>query len=585
MIDPLNKRRERAIEASGAFLEREGFSCLDDMELKGIGVKFIAGWSCPISVDDTPRRLIVVCTKSYPGEIPDFFLNPFEDLVFKIPHLDSQGEICVLPDHALVDQERPVEVMEILLNNARKILYEPEFSDFAAEFDHYWVLAKNCVKNKIHLLDMPSELERESVACSIEKMVFVGKNHKTLDDWIRRSIGRKPEVLQLYPILVCRLNHAIRPTNYPRTVRDVQVLVDSDLIVQQLLAEHLTRGTRLLYLLFIQQTDDGEVFGGVAIQPMKLAHKKDLCHGFRPGKLPTKVAITRGRQILSLKEVGLLQVQRADHNWIHTRGGDGVSLLGKRVTIVGAGSLGGYVTHLVARSGVSNIEIIDPQTLSWDNVGRHVLGGREVGQNKAEALRKRLEGELPHLEINSHATDWRTVYRENPNVFLESNLIISTVANWGVEHDLNYLNRYIGNCPPVIFSWIEPYAVAGHCLAVLPVGGCFSCGMDSMGAYLHPAASFPKTTTRPQPGGCGVFQQYGPTNMLPIASMVADRAISILLNRTTRSEISTWIGKEEILKDNSGVWSEQGRMLFAEGGADKVYRKPWSKNLQCNLCV
>lgn len=585
MTDPMNRRREWTISASGAFLEREGFSRLSEEELQGVGKEFIAGWGCPIQVDEAPRRLIVVCTENYPGEIPEFFLNPFDDLIFKIPHLDSDGKICVLPDYALTAQERPADVMGHLLGNARKIIFEPELSDFTDEFDHYWILAKNICKDRIHLLDLPSNYGSEAVACRIGSKVFMGKDKQILSDWIARYSGARLQASQVYPALVCSLKHAIHPANFPMTVQDIQSLVSDDSVARQRLEEHLAVGSRVLFLLFIQQSHDGEVFGGVAIQPTKLAFNKAVICGFRPGKVPANIAAKRGRHILAHKTINLLTVQRVDHQWIHTRGGDGVSLLGKRVTIVGAGSLGGYVTHLVARSGVSQIEIIDPDILSWDNVGRHVLGGQEVGQNKAEALRKRLEGELPHLEINSHASDWRTVYRENPAIFLESNLIISTVANWGVEHDLNYLNRRIGSFPPVIFAWIEPYAVAGHCLAVLPVGGCFACGMDSMGAFLYPVASFPKATTHPQPGGCSVFQQYGPTSMMPIASMVADCSISILLHRTTRSEIWTWIGKEEILKENSGVWSAQGRSIVGEGGAEKVYRKPWLKNGGCKRCA
>ena len=585
MAVSLNIRRDQSIVASGAFLEREGFSQLSVEELQVVGKKFIAGWACPIQIERAARRLIVLCSENYPGEIPEFFLDPFEDLIFKIPHLDSDGKICVLPDYALTDQGRPADVMEHLLGNARKIIFEPELSDFTDEFDHYWVLAKNFCTDQLHLLYLPSNYGSEAVAYHIGNKVFVGKDKKVLGDWITRYSGNRFQSSRICPALVCYLKNAIQPTNFPKTVTDIQSLVYDDSVARQRLEEHLSVSSKLLFLLLIQQTNDGEIFGGVAIHPSKLAFDKSITHGFRPGKIPASIASKRGSSILASKTVNLLKVQRVDHQWIHTRGGDGVSLLGKRVTIVGAGSLGGYVTHLIARSGVSHIEIIDPDILSWDNVGRHVLGGQEVGCNKAAALHKKLAGELPHLEINSHAFDWRTTYRENPAIFLESDLIISTVANWGVEHDLNYLNRQIGNCPPVIFAWIEPYAVAGHSIAVLPVGGCFACGMDSMGAFLYPIATFPKVTTRPQPGGCGVFQQYGPTSMMPIAAMVADCAISVLLNRTNRSEIWTWLGKEEILKENSGVWSSQGRSFVGESGAEKLYRKRWSKNGGCKLCV
>lgn len=68
-------------------------------------------------------------------------------------------------------------------------------------------------------------------------------------------------------------------------------------------------------------------------------------------------------------------VDRADHAWIHGRDVDAgpLSLADKRVVILGCGSIGSPVAKLLATAGVGKLTFVDPEFLTWSNVGRHYL--------------------------------------------------------------------------------------------------------------------------------------------------------------------------------------------------------------------
>ena len=128
-----------------------------------------------------------------------------------------------------------------------------------------------------------------------------------------------------------------------------------------------------------------------------------LTKGFRQGRMTKRVALSRyfgaGPAIRS-------SVQRADATWVHGRGRDSRSprLLDSTVVVVGCGSVGAPVACLLAQGGIGRLVLVDYDTLSWPNVGRHSLGAAAVGRNKAEALAERLQPDCPHLQIEACAS-------------------------------------------------------------------------------------------------------------------------------------------------------------------------------------
>ena len=81
-------------------------------------------------------------------------------------------------------------------------------------------------------------------------------------------------------------------------------------------------------------------------------------------------------------------------------GPDALELQSKRVTLFGAGALGGHVAVLLAESGVSSLTVVDYDYLLPGNVVRHVAGHRLVGCNKLEAVEILLKDHAPWAQVN-----------------------------------------------------------------------------------------------------------------------------------------------------------------------------------------
>lgn len=70
-----------------------------------------------------------------------------------------------------------------------------------------------------------------------------------------------------------------------------------------------------------------------------------------------------------------------------------VNLKGKRIALIGCGTIGSHLGRFLVQSGAGNSAkffVIDNQDLNAGNLGRHLLNFRDVGKQKAEALAEEL---------------------------------------------------------------------------------------------------------------------------------------------------------------------------------------------------
>lgn len=71
------------------------------------------------------------------------------------------------------------------------------------------------------------------------------------------------------------------------------------------------------------------------------------------------------------------------------------------ISIVGCGSFGSALADMLVRAGLGKLTLIDPESLSIENIGRHVLTSRDVGRAKVHALAERLREVNPELELEA----------------------------------------------------------------------------------------------------------------------------------------------------------------------------------------
>ena len=95
-----------------------------------------------------------------------------------------------------------------------------------------------------------------------------------------------------------------------------------------------------------------------------------------------------------------LQPAPTDENSLILRAGpDALTLRTVKVTLFGAGALGGYVGTTLAESGLGHLDIVDGDVLLPGNVVRHVAGHDQVGKAKVQAVHQVVVNHAPWTEV------------------------------------------------------------------------------------------------------------------------------------------------------------------------------------------
>jgi hypothetical protein len=281
-------------------------------------------------------------------------------------------------------------------------------------------------------------------------------------------------------------------------------------------------------------------------------------------------------------------VKRVDSDWIHGRGHDKHhrTLRDKKVLLLGCGSIGGPLAQQLVMAGIGLISIIDPELLSWANVGRHPLGAEHVNKSKAVALAAELQKNYPHAKVDGVLSTYEAFALEQPELAKEADLIISATAEWETENLLN-LQKVKGEITcPLLFTWTEPHACAGHAVAIMGASVCLQCGMTSKGATRTPLTVWKGATETLSEPACGaVFQPYGPVELQGTISVAASLTLDVLLGKVNDAAHRVWAGPKTLLLDAGGDWSNTWRDGHPEremGGMQTDLA--WPKDDLCPAC-
>ena len=527
--------RTAAVEALDQWLQARGAEPLDPEQASVWTAKrFTHGWTLPTIDIVGPVDLELYVDDRFPWSAPRLSwpaAPPFPS----IPHVETDGLICALPASDSLNPFDPIGLAKAVLARAVEILEVglagAGDADFVTEFQTYWL--PMCSGPPIVSLLDPSGPSRTIAVWRGKDATLVAEQRADITRWLRnRYDERTAAKAKIEGGALIWIKRPMLPPEYPQSVADLQTIAEGadDKAVPSLASAIGLRQQKPLILLG-SAVEDSISFAALELAPLSgRGSGKSLVNGFRPGKEPSSV-LTASRANSYVRRGG---VERADPSWIHGRdqNPDIVDLFSARVTIIGCGSLGAPVASLLARGGVGCIRLIDPQALSWANIGRHLLGSSYVRYNKALGMQKELAKAFPNHEFDGHSRDWRSVAHDCPEKMLNSDLIISTMGEWAHEAELNDWALKNDACPPVMFGWSEQLAAGGQVVLTGLGSGCLACGLDEHGGPLLRIATFPKETLLRE-ASCGAwFQPYGAAQIMAIGVVVADTALDYLCGRT-----------------------------------------------------
>jgi molybdopterin/thiamine biosynthesis adenylyltransferase len=157
-----------------------------------------------------------------------------------------------------------------------------------------------------------------------------------------------------------------------------------------------------------------------------------------------------------------------------------LNLSGKRIALIGLGTIGGFLAKFLAQSGggIADGQLLffDNQNVEPGNVGRHFLGPAYIGKNKARGVKEELERNYTDCRINVYD---RNVL-ERVDDLLACDLVIDATGERALSDVLNKefvdARRHEKSNAAVLFVWLVGNGVAAQCLLVDSIEvGCFRC--------------------------------------------------------------------------------------------------------------
>jgi molybdopterin/thiamine biosynthesis adenylyltransferase len=154
------------------------------------------------------------------------------------------------------------------------------------------------------------------------------------------------------------------------------------------------------------------------------------------------------------------------------------SLIGKKISLIGVGTIGANLARLLVQSGAGcgeDFSVYDTDVFQPGNLGRHVLGFADLDRPKVEAMADILRLFHPDVRVrpfNRNALkEWDTLER--------SNLIIDATGDYNVAAALNHLrmkSEKDGSGPAILHAWVFGNGIAAQTFLNLKDGlGCYRC--------------------------------------------------------------------------------------------------------------
>ena len=126
------------------------------------------------------------------------------------------------------------------------------------------------------------------------------------------------------------------------------------------------------------------------------------------------------------------------HLLVKEIGGSGQKkLLDSRITIVGAGALGGQMALMLAASGVGTLQVFDDDLVEVSNLHRQThFSSHDIGVKKVEALKARIQAVNPDIELNIFDQRW-SPEMSDPN----ARLLLDGTDNFETRFAMNAWSR------------------------------------------------------------------------------------------------------------------------------------------------
>jgi hypothetical protein len=487
-------------------------------------------------------KVLVGVGKDFPASKPGFFLLNGKQLP-RIPHVDDDGYICyVHDDNIVMDIHNPVGIIRdcfgLAIQTLRDGLSGKNTDHFLNEYEAYWRRA--------------SGVQVLYANIKVTDTVQTIKYFRQKESKASFAAGDETDLLNSYGRF---FDAETNPPSYRNGIY-IPLMAGLDFYIpaagQEIDAEQIRRlvaefvpgdqHAALYKILEKTKTDDLVIFGlhgpndlyslfGVYFK--NIQHRR---HPLLPSGITTMLIP--------------LSVQRLDALYLLARGGTGLQFLDRKLLVIGAGSVGSAICDELVKAAIVNLTVVDKETLEEENGYRHDCGFFYTNHPKAKAVQMKLQDFYPQANIHAVTMPILDAINRGMITLGDYDAIIVATGNATLNQQLMQIFQKEIRSTPVLFAWLDPLGIGGHCLVSnLPGKGCYQClysndELHNIGSFAHHSQpkDFSKSLT-----GCGsAYVPYGSLDAGQTAILTVRKMIQILRGQIPTNELVSWKGNAEL---------------------------------------
>jgi len=459
--------------------------------------------------------------------------------VLRIPHIELSGNLCLDDgDPGPLSGAPPIDRIQQLMVAFFELFLRPWCAgeldgDFTKEALNYWLIhcrhhaSANDAVCKVYTLDERPDHGRIYSAwyLAVDRIVIAGESEALINRHVA-SMGQRQQ-LQRVIVAEVPILYPLIPDTWPKNQSALERLLRArlgDNVTRNFLAAHRARG-RLMHRVVILRAPNCS-FGFLL-----------------PGGPPT--IVRRGHSSRSYQTCQMLPlpVERLDLAWVCGRDQNpDIALRQQRkILVIGAGALGSPVIEQLAKSGVGYLTIVDGDSLSAANIGRHVLGADALGKDKAVALAQQLAQRWPNCTFLAEpgpVQRWLQHYNLS-----DVDIVLDLTGEPDVRLSIEAARKQ--HSRPLLIGWMEPYVAAAHA-CLLPAGfPWMTSSIDRLESLQ--AIEWPDDVLQHEPACSSVFQSYTSAAATHAVALVTEAALDLIDGKVTRPTVRHWIRGQAFL--------------------------------------
>jgi Dinucleotide-utilizing enzymes involved in molybdopterin and thiamine biosynthesis family 2 len=479
--------------------------------------------------------LIIIFNEFFPAELPFVYIDISQLNIPQKPHILKGGYICYLSEEGIVWSDNPEIALDLVFEKVEDVLLESnEIIQYQKEFNYYFSTLENR-ERAISLYSPTNDIEEIYIFDKKKDhpLAFL-RNDNDFINIVKNILGIN-EGIQLHSKALFIPLDKPYEGNVPQNDQFWSADDICNIVVNSISPEKLKKiesfsinKANYYYLLEIPLLTGSKVVIGLWYRKVASYCKKSI-----------PIIETNMGQIFDIKPILII---RCDDNSIIYRGGGIIKE--SNILLIGCGSVGSDILFLLARSGLKNFTIVDPDELKVENSYRHFLGIDKAIEYKykTELLKEEMERRYPNTKIEKHNKDILYLINSQEVNVNDYDLIICAIGNPNTERLLNRM--ILKTNTPAIFTWVEAYGLGGHALLVNNGGvGCYDCLFDK---DLNNCAAFAGKSDKPYTkniNGCtGTFTPYGSIDSMETALNASRLALRVINKQIKGNPLFSWKG-------------------------------------------